>query len=266
MARSGVRSLKERIDAPPSGPLAAVTRTETRALVDPVRGSAWITQQLRQAITEGGFRHGEKLPAERNLAELFDASRTTVRMALQALEDENLVVRRVGSGTFVNFQPRSTADNVAELTSPLELIDVRLAVEPHMVRLAVLNATQRDLDRLSESMQEMERKSIDSETFTLLDEQFHLRIAEATRNPLMVSLYRQINDVRTHAQWNMMKDKVLTIERIGEYNRQHRGLMEAILARDVESAVAIVTNHLHYARRQLLGADGAEGEAAGGHG
>jgi DNA-binding GntR family transcriptional regulator len=95
---------------------------------------------------------------------------------------------------------------------------------------------------------------VDSESFTLLDEQFHLCIAECSRNPLMVSLYRQINDVRTHAQWNAMKDKVLTTERIAEYNRQHRTLVEAIQSRDVESAVAIVTNHLHYARRQLLGA------------
>jgi DNA-binding GntR family transcriptional regulator len=70
----------------------------------------------------------------------------------------------------------------------------------------------------------------------------------------MVSLYGQINDVRTHAQWNAMKDKVLTPERIAEYNRQHRTLYEAMLSRDVEGAMAIVTNHLHFARRQLLGA------------
>jgi DNA-binding FadR family transcriptional regulator len=131
-----------------------------------------------------------------------------------------------------------------------------------MVRLAVLNSTARDLDRLTESLEQMERSSVDAESFTLLDEQFHLRIAECSRNPLMVSVYRQINDVRTHAQWNAMKDKVLTAERIAEYNRQHRGLVEAIQARDVESAVAIVTNHLHYARRQLLGVSSAAGGVA----
>ncbi|MFZ5792727.1 MAG: FadR/GntR family transcriptional regulator [Pseudomonadota bacterium] len=257
MARIGGRPLKERTGA--EAPALLLPRAESRAIADPVRGSAWITQQLRQAITEGNLRHGEKLPAERQLAEMFGASRTTVRSALNQLEEERLVTRRVGSGTFVNFQPRAPQDDVAELTSPLELIEVRLAVEPHMVRLAVLNSTARDLDRLTESLEEMERSSVDAESFTLLDEQFHLRIAECSRNPLMVSLYRQINDVRTHAQWNAMKDKVLTAERIAEYNRQHRGLVEAIQARDVESAVAIVTNHLHYARRQLLGASGAAG-------
>lgn len=227
---------------------------EGRAIPDPVRGSAWITAQLRQAIMEGGYAHGEKLPAERQLASAFGASRTTVRLALSQLEEERLVTRRVGSGTYVSFRAAGDADDIAEMTSPLELIEVRLGIEPHMTRLAVLNATARDIDRLAELVGRMDGASGDAEDFTLWDEQFHLTIAECSRNPLMVWLYRQINDVRAHAQWNAMKDKVLTPERIAEYNRQHRNLFDAIRSRDVESAVAIVTNHLHFARRQLLGA------------
>jgi len=228
---------------------------EVRVIPDPVRGSAWITTQLRQAIVEGGYGHGEKLPAERQLAEAFGASRTTVRLALDQLEGERLVTRRVGSGTFVNFVAPGDTREVAELTSPLELIEVRLAVEPHMVRLAVLNATSRDVDRLAEAVAEIPARCTNPETFTEWDQAFHLLIAECSRNPLMVSLYRQINEVRAHAQWNAMKDKILTAERIAEYNQQHRALYEAIRSRDLESAVALITNHLHYARRQLLGAE-----------
>jgi len=228
-----------------------------RVISDPVRGSAWICAQLRQAILEGGYAHGEKIPAERQLAQAYGASRTTIRAALGQLEQERLVSRRVGSGTFVNFRAPSDAEDIAEQTSPVELIEVRLAIEPHMVRLAVLNATARDIDRLAEAMTRMADGSNDAEAFTELDEQFHLVIAEATRNPLMLWLYRQINLVRTHSQWNEMKDKILTPGRISEYNEQHRALFDAIRARDVESAVAIVTNHLYYARRQLIGADAA---------
>jgi DNA-binding FadR family transcriptional regulator len=101
----------------------------------------------------------------------------------------------------------------------------------------------------------MEASSGDSENFTLWDEEFHQLICEATRNPLMVWVYRQINAVRTHRQWNAMKDKVLTPKRIAEYNRQHAALYHAIRARDIEAAVAIVTDHLHFARRQLMGVD-----------
>ena len=224
-------------------------------IVDPVRGSAWITAQLRQAIMEGGYAHGEKLPAERQLASAYGASRTTIRTALDQLEIERLVSRRVGAGTFVNFRPQGDTEDIAELTSPLELIEVRLGIEPNMVRLAVLNATARDIERLAAAMARMEPSSGDSESFTLWDEEFHQLIAEATRNPLMVWVYRQINAVRTHSQWNAMKDKVLTPGRIAEYNQQHTALYEAIRTRDIEAAVAIVTNHLHYARRQLMGAN-----------
>ena len=170
---------------------------------------------------EGGYAHGEKLPAERQLASAFGASRTTIRTALDQLEVERLVTRRVGSGTFVNFRAQGDTQDIAELTSPLELIEVRLGVEPNMVRLAVLNATARDIERLSHAIARMENASGDTEGFTLWDEEFHQLIAEATRNPLMVWIYRQINTVRTHSQWNAMKDKVLTPARIAEYNAQH---------------------------------------------
>jgi DNA-binding FadR family transcriptional regulator len=239
---------------------ANLAERPTAVIADPVRGSAWITGQLRQAIMEGGYSHGEKLPAERQLASAFGASRTTIRTALDQLEVERLVTRRVGSGTFVNFRAQGDTQDIAELTSPLELIEVRLGIEPNMVRLAVLNATARDIERLSNAVARMEQASGDTEGFTLWDEEFHQFIAEATRNPLMVWIYRQINTVRTHSQWNAMKDKVLTPARIAEYNAQHTALYEAIRTRDMDAAVAIVTNHLHYARRQLIGVNSANRE------
>jgi DNA-binding FadR family transcriptional regulator len=259
MAKIGVRGpADQRLGAarpglPPPAFLTNRAGAEGRLIPDPSRGSAWITAQLRQAILEGAYAHGEKLPAERQLAEAFGASRTTVRIALGQLEEERLLVRRVGSGTFINHRSHNQTEDIAEITSPIELTEVRLGVEPHMVRLAVLNSTARDIDRLQEAVERMEAGSTDAEAFTLLDEQFHLMIAESTHNPLMVWIYRQINDVRCHAQWAAMKDKVLTPERIAEYNLQHRNLFETIRSRDVEGAVAIVTNHLHYARRQLVG-------------
>lgn len=266
MAKIGARNLLDPVTAGSSSEASADSAslsapathrpaTANQVITDPVRGSAWITAQLRQAIVDGRYAYGEKLPAERQLAEALGASRTTVRIALDQLEGEQLVTRRVGSGTFVKFRARSHTDDIAEVTSPVELIEVRLGMEPHMTRLAVLNATARDIDRLGEMIDRAGISSSDPEGFTLWDEQFHLLIAECTHNPLMVWLYRQINEVRTHDQWNAMKDKVLTTERISEYNRQHRNLYEAIRTRDVEAAVAIVTNHLHYARRQLLGAN-----------
>ena len=220
------------------------------------KGSAWIAAELRRAILGGAYGYGDRLPAERELARQFAASRTTVRAALNGLAEDGLVSRRIGSGTFVNYRPRSADEDVAEMTSPLELIEVRLAVEPHMTRLAVLNASARDIERMAEALGELETAGGDAEHFSRWDERFHLALAESTHNPLLASMYRQINHVRGHAQWNARKDKILTESRIAEYNRQHRTLYEAVCSRDVDGAVRIIIEHLQKARRDLLGAEG----------
>jgi DNA-binding FadR family transcriptional regulator len=225
--------------------------------VDSARGSAWIADQLRQAIVEGTYKFGQKLPAERQLAEAFNASRTTVRLALDRLEMDKLVARRIGSGTFVSYRQPGETDDIAEVTSPLELIEARLAMEPYMTRLAVLNASAKDLEKLFEVCDQAEAAGNDAARWTEWDTQFHIRIAEASHNPLMLWIYRRVNEIRAHDQWAMMRDKILTPTRIADYNHQHRALAEAIASRDVEGAVAMVTSHLHYARRQLMGAEGS---------
>lgn len=215
-------------------------------------GSAGIVAHLRRAILDGTYAYSERLPPERELAAHFEASRGTVREALRQLEEMKLVTRRVGSGTFVSHRQFDAHEDVADVTSPLELIQVRLALEPHMARLAVLNATARDLERLHESLQRVE-DAADPEGFSRADEEFHLSLAECTGNQLIVWLYRRINEVRAHAQWNAMKDQILIPERIHEYNMQHRQLYTAVSRRDVEGAVNTMTEHIEKAHKDLLG-------------
>lgn len=217
-------------------------------------GAASIAAQLRRAILEGKYGYRERLPAERDLAKHFAASRSTVREALRQLEEAQLVARKVGSGTFVLYREENEDDQIAEQTSPLELIDVRMAIEPQIARLAAVHATQRDLERLGDVLRQAEDCRKDPEAFSRADELFHLTLAECTRNPLLVWIYRHINDVRAHAQWNRMKDQVLSEERVVEYNRQHRRLYELLAARDAEKAVGLIAEHLDKARRDLLGA------------
>ncbi len=216
-------------------------------------GSAAIATRLKQAITDGTYPYGTRLPAERELAKHFGASRSTVREALRQLEQLRMLSRRIGSGTFVNYRPTPDGGSIAELTSPLQLIEVRLAIEPQIARLAALNGTGRALDRVGETLARIEACGGDQETFSAIDEQFHLLIAECTGNPLMVWLYQQINSVRSHDQWNSMKNQILTPTRIEEYNRHHRRLFEALRSRDVETSVKMIVQHLNKARQDLLG-------------
>jgi DNA-binding FadR family transcriptional regulator len=216
------------------------------------RGAAGIAAYLRRAILEGVYRYGERLPAERQLAAALSSSRTTVREALRLLEQSHLVTRRVGSGTFASYRPEVDEDEVAEITNPLELIDVRLAVEPAMARLATINATAKDIEAIAKVLARLEASGGDANHFTKWDREFHQLLAEATHNPLMASVYRHVNHVRGHAQWGAMKDKILTPERIASYNDQHRALYQALLTRDAEAVVRLITKHLDEARHDLL--------------
>ena len=70
----------------------------------------------------------------------------------------------------------------------------------------------------------------------MVDEQFHLAIASATSNPLMVWLYEQINVIRTHEQWAEMRRKIITVENMRLYNVQHAAVVKAIQVRDAAAA------------------------------
>lgn len=220
----------------------------------PVAGGAnAIATKLRSAIVEGRYTYRERLPSERELAAQFSAARGTIRSALRQLEQMNLVTRRAGSGSFVSYRGYADHEDIAELTSPLELIEVRIAIEPALARLAVVNANAQDVERMGESLRRLEEGGADPETFSAHDESFHLALAESARNPLMLWLYRHINEVRGHAQWAARKDTVLSPQKIKLYNRQHRALYTAISRRDVDEAEKAIREHLTQARADLIG-------------
>ena len=170
------------------------------------------------------------MPPERQLAVAFGTARSTIRKALDQLEQKNLVVRRVGSGTFVNYQGpvQDAMADVTDLISPLQLIEARIAIEPYMTRLAALHASARDLDAIGSILLRIEALDDDQDLFTQLDSEFHLALARCSRNPLLYRLYQHINTVRAHAQWEQMKQIILSREKIDIYNQQHRAIFEAL--------------------------------------
>lgn len=229
---------------------------ESSGASKPGRGVGTISAQLRRAIESGAYVDGDQLPPERALALSFRAARSTVRRALDQLETAGLVSRRLGSGTFV-ISPRAdeTGLNVAEVISPLQLIEARFAVEPYTARLAVLHATRRDLDDMGSILSHAEAAADDKDNFSKRDAEFHLAIARASRNPLLLNVLKQINGVRLNAQWDAMKEQILTPTEIADYNRQHRGILRALHQRDAAQAQARITEHLQKARDDLLRAN-----------
>jgi len=213
-----------------------------------------IADKIRQAIGSGRFANGDQLPSERELSEMYDASRSTIRKALDNLELDGMVARKVGSGTFVtHIIEKDDIEKVVGEISPIQLIDARIGFERQMLRLAVIHATAKDFDALSAVLAELDQSENDDALFTKLDSDFHQAIAIASGNPLILQLYNQINEVRTHSQWQAARASVLSPAKIKKYNDYHRQILEALQRRDVNAAIDALNLHMDLARRDLVG-------------
>ena len=214
-------------------------------------GSAEIASLIRRDIKAGELSAKERLPPERVLAENYQVARGTVREALNKLAEESLVEIRAGSGTYVTFDPIESGDNVIFGARPLELIDARFALEPHICRLAVLHARQKELDEMEKLLEIMEASSNNPAAFSTADTAFHALLVETTSNNLLIWIVSQINSVRSQKEWSNMRRVILNADTIAAYNDQHRAIVHAIRDREPEVAAQNMKNHLESARLAL---------------
>ena len=213
--------------------------------------SSDIAKKIRDEIHSGHRKPRERLPPERLLAKEFGVSRTTVRRALSQLSKEMLVNVQRGSGSYVSTEPMKLASGVFETARPLELMDVRFALEPHICRLAVLNAAKHHFEELDSLISIMEANILNKRIFSDADTSFHSILAESTGNPLLLWFSEQIKSARGQQHWSLMSNLTLEAETILKYNSQHRDIVEAIRRRNPEEAALQMHNHLETARLSL---------------
>ncbi|MDC9719886.1 MAG: FCD domain-containing protein [Gammaproteobacteria bacterium] len=206
---------------------------------------------IADAIKRQVYRPNERLPAERELALHYNVSRGTLRSALTLLEQDRLVQRKVGNGTFVLLQADESTSHFADTTSPMQLMQVRNMLEPAIVDLAVHHAAGRDLEKLRAALERVESART-AEQFSIADEAFHQTVAQACDNPLMMWIYEQVNEVRRHELWRASREKVLSKENMAQYNAHHRAIYEAISHRDAQAAKASMAEHLGKAQEDLI--------------
>ena len=234
-----------------------VDRLGDAPIREPVKS---IAQQLLARIQSNEYRSGSRLPAERHLADEFDTTRTAIRDALEFLEQENVIRRRPGSGSFVlssrkdensrTISPHNVA--AAENTGPLELQVVRAIFEPETVRLAVIHMSPKDIEKLRQIIDRMEAVHTDREAYARCEEDFYLQLARGTENPLLIAIFELVTDVRRLAHWRAHRQKTLSPNRIRENQRRHRSMFDAIENRDMESAVEYVRLQLVEEQRGLM--------------
>lgn len=209
-------------------------------------------------LASGSYAAGAKLPTERAIADQLDVPRSAVRNALAALEAEGAIVRLIGSGTFVAQPAASEARSgvrpaliTLTETSPTEIMEARLAIEPRIAAIAVAHATASDFER----MEMCNRKGEASESFAEFeqwDAALHQAIAEATHNRLIVALYTAITRARDQADWGELKRKSQSAERRDAYREEHRRIVAALRDRDAVEAEAALLQHLRHVRQNLL--------------
>ncbi|RMF41377.1 MAG: FadR family transcriptional regulator [Alphaproteobacteria bacterium] len=215
-------------------------------------GSAQIAAQLRREILQGSYRQHDRLPASRELAQSFGVARNTLRDALGRLEQEGLLETRPGSGTFVTFAPEEERPRAIQNATPLELVDARYALEPHICRLCVLHGRREDFEVLEELCTRMEAAENDPVAFAETDAQFHKTLAQTTRNTLLNWIMDRVSNVRLTDEWTRMRHLTLNGPMIREYNIQHRQIVNAIRSREPERAASLMKTHLETARLSMM--------------
>jgi DNA-binding FadR family transcriptional regulator len=233
-----------------------------------------VSDQVR-AVLHDGLRNGElvagsKLPTERALADQLHAPRTAVRAALAALEREGSITRHVGRGTFVahgsldgagsllgNGGPdgspgRSGGVISVPQTSPAEIMQTRLLLEPEVAALAARHATQEDTDHLRHCLRRGE-SSGSFEEFEAWDSALHRGIARAAHNALLLRLFDTMNAARELPVWGSIKRRSASAERRCGYQAGHTAIVDALSERDADLARDAMRSHLLDVRTNLLG-------------
>jgi len=228
-------------------------RTKARRSVGAAR------QFIEMQIEKGLWKAGEQLPPERDLVERFGVSRNTLRKTLKEMEAEGAIVRHVGRGTFVSQRdalPAAANDDPLiqkiQRSSPSEVMDLRLMLEPQSGEMAASRATMNDLAAMEKCLKGCEDAKTVAE-FEDWDGRLHQTIVSSARNQLLSDIYDAINSVRHSAEWGKLKERSLTSERRALYIEQHRAIVTALNERDSERARQEIRRHL-IAVKEGLGA------------
>jgi len=219
-----------------------------------------IVEQIQRRIIQGDLKPGDRLPAERELAEDFEVSRTAVREAIKSLAEKDLIEIQVGRGTFVKVpSPDRAAETINVLLqvargSTQDLQVARQILEVPIARLAASNREKEHLDRLSSLIDTMESEIESPKTFVKADTDFHGELARATSNPVLHVLIHPIisllRDEQTFAvDYQTAFETALT---------SHREIYEHVESQNPEKASESMRSHLKQVNSMLTSSQDSE--------
>ncbi|GAA1267997.1 FadR/GntR family transcriptional regulator [Pseudonocardia aurantiaca] len=245
---------------PPSAAPGAGGKGDLLTRVSIGRISEVIVDQIRLLIRQGDLAAGDRLPSERELCERFGVSRVTVREALRVLEANGLVEIRVGArgGAFVTApSSRLVGEGIADLItlstlSAAEVTETRIVLELGIVPLVCERATEEDIAALYEICDRSAAALEDDDYPLSLSGEWHTRYAQAAHNGAVAMLVESLHD-----------PLIMSLERARQaapmHGRrgvdEHRALVGAIAARDVQRATELMRTHLERTAERVATAE-----------
>jgi GntR family transcriptional regulator, transcriptional repressor for pyruvate dehydrogenase complex len=225
-------------------------------VIQPSRLYEQIVQQIEESVRAGALKPGDQLPAERELAQQFGVSRTAVREAIKTLHEKGLVEALPGRGTFITsgtaHSMRQSLDRIlksGEAGGTAWLVEFREILEPEIAALAARRAGEQDVAAMREAVRVMDAAQRDPESFIEADLDFHLALAEAAANPLILSLIDSIVELLREQRM-----QIFYIEG-GPARGQlhHKRILEAVEHKDARGAREAMRLHLLQVREDSHG-------------
>ncbi|GED67228.1 GntR family transcriptional regulator [Brevibacillus reuszeri] len=219
-----------------------------------------ITEQLKQLILSGELQPGAKLPSTKELSEQFGVGRSTTREALSALKAMGLIDIRQGGNCTVKSVPSSGQDFLPDLQNLLtnketilELLEARKSLEVSNAALASLKRDEQDLIALEQILQEMALHAGDEEIGERTDLLFHLTLAKATHNSIMVRLFETISAQMEIAIRETRRVEIYSNRSVSEqFYSEHQALFAAIRDQQPEQAQIRMKDHLLHVETILM--------------
>lgn len=252
MARKAGIKLAPASLSPPGNGRSKEPRTNLSGLqrVQKPRVYVIAANQLADKIREGVWSPGTRLPAERELSEMLGISRASLRQALIALESIGILHNQRGSGHYVVQAPadppqREVVRSLVERGDPQELLEARKILEPNIARLAAIYRDDDDLTQLYDVMHRMKQgeKSGDFSRYIEADFDFHIVLALATHNPVIIDLEQVIVDRMelppAKTTTNMVIPKNLPANR-----QEHQVILDAVTRQKPKEAFQAMVAHL----------------------
>ncbi|ARO13472.1 pyruvate dehydrogenase complex repressor [Ketogulonicigenium robustum] len=218
-----------------------------------------VARQIELLILRGILRPGERLPAERELADRFGVSRPSLREALAELQGRGLLVSRASAGVFVAdvlgsaFSPALVQLFASHDEAVFDYLTFRSDLEGLAAERAALHASETDLMVIGAIFQKMEAAHLKRNPAdeAELDADFHLSIIEASHNVVMLhmmrSMFQLLREGVFYNRQAMFKQRPIREQLL----EQHRAINSALQARDPDTARKAVVDHLAFVERSL---------------